>query len=268
MASLGDGLPIMVYALVGLLGLVLGSFFNVCIYRLPREESIVWPGSHCPRCGHALSAWENIPLVSFLLLKGSCRHCRQPIAYRYPLIELLTAFLMIALVRRFGISWPFLQGAVLAGALVVVTFIDWEHQIIPDVVSIPGLLVGLGCSWLTGNPGWKSSLIGLAVGGGLLYLLAAGYELLAKREGMGGGDIKLLAMIGAFLGWTGVLVTVILASLVGSLLGIALILFWKKGRTHALPFGPFLALGALFHLFRGPELIAWYLNISSLAPPQ
>jgi leader peptidase (prepilin peptidase)/N-methyltransferase len=268
MTSLGDGLPILVYALVGLLGLVLGSFFNVCIYRLPREESVVWPGSHCPRCGHALSAWENIPLVSFLLLKGSCRHCRQPIAYRYPLIELLTAFLMIALVRRFGISRPFLQGVVLAGALVVVTFIDWEHQIIPDVVSIPGLVVGLGLSWVTGNPGWKSSLIGLAVGGGLLYLLAAGYEHLAKREGMGGGDIKLLAMIGAFLGWTGVLVTVILASLVGSLLGIALILFWKKGRTHALPFGPFLALGALFHLFRGPELIAWYLNISSLAPPQ
>ena len=146
MAPLGDGLPIMVYGLVGLLGLVLGSFFNVCIYRLPREESIVWPGSHCPRCRHALSPWENIPLVSFLLLKGSCRFCRQPISYRYPLIELLTAFLMIALVRRFGISWLFLQGAVLAGALVVVTFIDWEHQIIPDVISIPGLVVGLGLS--------------------------------------------------------------------------------------------------------------------------
>jgi leader peptidase (prepilin peptidase)/N-methyltransferase len=268
MAPLGNGSLIMIYWLVGLLGLVLGSFFNVCIYRLPREESIVWPGSHCPRCGHGLSPWENIPLVSFLLLKGSCRYCRQPIAYRYPLIELLTAFLMVALVWRFGISWLFFQGAVLAGALVVVTFIDWEHQIIPDVISLPGLAVGLGLSWLTGNPGWKSSLIGVLVGGGLLYLLASGYELLTKREGMGGGDIKLLAMIGAFLGWTGVLVTVILASLIGSLLGIALILVWKKGRTQALPFGPFLALGALIHLFRGPEFITWYLNFSSLSPPR
>lgn len=253
------------YLLAGLLGLVLGSFFNVCIYRLPREESIVWPGSHCPRCRHALAPLDNIPLVSFLLLKGSCRYCRQPISTRYPLVEFLMSALMVALAWRFGFSWSFLQGAVLAGALLVVTFIDLDHQIIPDVISIPGLVVGLGLSWLTGNPGWKSSLIGLLVGGGLLYLLAAGYELLTKREGMGGGDIKLLAMIGAFLGWTGVLVTVMLAAVIGSLLGIALILFWKKGRTHALPFGPFLSLGALIHLFRGPELIAWYVNFSSLS---
>jgi leader peptidase (prepilin peptidase) / N-methyltransferase len=253
------------YLLAGLLGLVLGSFFNVCIYRLPREQSIVWPGSHCPRCRHALAPRDNIPLVSFLLLKGSCRYCRKPISTRYPLVELLMAALMVALAWRFGFSWSFLQYAVLAGALLVVTFIDLDFQIIPDVISIPGLGVGLGLSWLTGNPGWLSSLIGLLVGGGLLYLLAAGYELLTKREGMGGGDIKLLAMIGAFLGWTGVLLTVILAAVIGSLLGVALILFWKKGRTHALPFGPFLSLGALIHLFRGPELIAWYLNIASLS---
>jgi leader peptidase (prepilin peptidase)/N-methyltransferase len=265
MTPLGNEALMVFYLLAGLLGLVLGSFFNVCIYRLPREESIVWPGSHCPQCRHALAPWDNIPLVSFLLLRGSCRYCRQPISTRYPLVELLTAGLMVSLAWRFGFSWAFLQFAVLAGALLVVTFIDLEHQIIPDVISIPGLLVGLGLSVLTGNPGWKSSLIGLLVGGGLLYLLAAGYEILTKREGMGGGDIKLLAMIGAFLGWTGVLVTVILAAVVGSILGIALILFWKKGRTHALPFGPFLSLGALIHLFWGPELIAWYLNISSLS---
>ena len=262
----GSETAMVFYWLAGLLGLVLGSFFNVCIYRLPREESIVWPGSHCPHCRHALSPLDNIPLVSFLLLKGSCRYCQEPISYRYPLIELLTALLMVFLVGRFGISWAFLQAAVLTCALLVVSFIDLDHQIIPDVISLPGLAIGLGLSWLSGNPGWQSSLIGLLVGGGLLYLLATGYELLAKREGMGGGDIKYLAMIGAFLGWTGVLVTVILAALIGSVLGISLMLFWKKGRTHALPFGPFLSLGALIHLFQGPELIAWYLAFSGLSP--
>jgi leader peptidase (prepilin peptidase)/N-methyltransferase len=251
------------YALLLLLGLVLGSFFNVCIYRLPREESIIWPGSHCPRCGHPLAAFDNLPLVSFLLLKGACRYCRQPISKRYPLIELLTGLLLVALGWRFGLSWALLQGICLACLLLIISFIDLEHQIIPDGLSLPGMVLGLLLSGFTGNPGWISSLIGFFLGGGVLYLLAVGYEKLTGREGLGGGDIKLLAMIGAFLGWPGVLLTLAVGSLAGSLVGLFLMAFMKKERTLAVPFGPFLSLGALTHLLAGPWLIRWYLGLST-----
>lgn len=255
--------PWIFYALLLALGLVLGSFFNVCIHRLPREESIVWPGSHCPQCGQALSIRDNIPLVSFLLLKGACRTCRHPISWRYPLIELLAGLLLPLLGWRFGLSWTLLQGTCLACLLLIISFIDLEHQIIPDGLSLPGTALGLLLSWTIGYPGWKSSLIGLLLGGGLLYLLAVGYEKLAGREGMGGGDIKLLAMIGAFTGWPGVLVTLAVGSLAGSLVGMFLMIFLKKERTLAVPFGPFLSLGALAHLLAGPWLIRWYLGFSS-----
>ena len=254
--------PWFFYAVLGVFGLVLGSFFNVCIHRLPREESVIWPGSHCPACRHPLALADNLPLVSFLLLKGSCRYCHQPISWRYPLIELLTGVLLVFLGWRFGLSWALVQGIVLSGALLVISFIDLEYQIIPDVISLPGMAIGFGLSWFTGLPGWKSSLIGFLVGGGVLYLLAAGYAWFTKREGLGGGDIKLLAMIGAFTGWLGVLVTILVGSLVGTLVGLALMLFWKKKRTFALPFGPFLSLGALIYLFWGYRLVLWYLGLS------
>jgi leader peptidase (prepilin peptidase) / N-methyltransferase len=248
------------YAVLIILGLVLGSFFNVCIYRLPRNESLVWPGSHCPLCRHPLAPRDNIPLVSFLLLRGACRYCHAPIAYRYPLVELLTALLLALLGWKFGLSWILLQNAILACALLVVSFIDLDHRIIPDEISYPGMAVGLLLSIGLGFPGWKSSLTGLLLGGGVLYLLAGGYELATKKEGLGGGDIKLLAMIGAFLGWKGVLVTIFMGSLIGTLVGLLLMLVWKKGRTYAIPFGPFLSLGALIHLFLGDRLISWYLG--------
>ncbi len=201
------------YIILLILGLVLGSFYNVCIYRLPREESIVWPGSRCPHCRHPLSVLDNLPLVSFLLLKGSCRYCQTPISYQYPLVEGVTGLATVLIGWKFGLSWAFLQALLLVSALLIVSFIDLSHQIIPDWITYPGIGIGLIFSWLTGLPGWWSSLIGLLVGGGLLWLLAVGYELLAKKEGMGGGDIKLLAMIGAFLGWPGVLVTLLLGLL-------------------------------------------------------
>jgi leader peptidase (prepilin peptidase) / N-methyltransferase len=248
------------YIILLILGLVLGSFYNVCIYRLPREESIVWPGSRCPHCRHPLSVMDNLPLVSFLLLKGSCRYCQTPISYQYPLVEGMTALATVLIGWKFGLSWDFLQALLLVSALLIVSFIDLSHQIIPDWITYPGTGIGLIFSWLTGTPGWQSSLIGLLVGGGLLWLLAVGYQLLAKKEGMGGGDIKLLAMIGAFLGWQGVLVTLILGSFLGTLAGLGLILIWKKDRTYAVPFGPFLSLGAVIHLFFGAILLNWYLG--------
>ena len=248
------------YIILLILGLVLGSFYNVCIYRLPREESIVWPGSRCPHCRHPLSVMDNLPLVSFLLLKGSCRYCQTPISYQYPLVEGMTALATVLIGWKFGLSWDFLQALFLVSALLIVSFIDLSYQIIPDWITYPGIGIGLIFSWLTGAPGWLSSLIGLLVGGGLLWLLAVGYQLLAKKEGMGGGDIKLLAMIGAFLGWQGVLVTLILGSFLGTLAGLGLILIWKKDRTYAVPFGPFLSLGAVIHLFFGSTLLNWYLG--------
>ncbi|MCU0579607.1 MAG: A24 family peptidase [Desulfobacterota bacterium] len=255
--------PWIFYSLLLLLGLVLGSFFNVSDHRLPREESIVWPGSRCPRCGHPLGILDNLPLVSFLLLKGACRYCRQAISWRYPLIELSSGLLLALLGWRFGLSWALVQGICLACLLLIISFIDLEHQIIPDELSLPGLALGLLLSGLIGHPGWKSSLIGLFLGGGVLYLLAAGYEKLTGREGMGGGDIKLLAMIGAFTGWPGVLVSLGVGALTGSLVGLVLMAFLKKERTFAVPFGPFLSLGALTHLLAGPRLIHWYLGLST-----
>jgi leader peptidase (prepilin peptidase) / N-methyltransferase len=246
------------YVTLFILGLVLGSFYNVCIYRLPREESIAWPGSRCPHCRHPLSLLDNMPLVSFLLLKGSCRYCQTPISYQYPLVEGVTGVATVLIGWKFGLSWGFIQALFLVSALLIVSFIDLSHQIISDWITYPGIGMGLIFSWLAGSPGLWSSLIGLLTGGGLLWLLAVGYQLLAKKEGMGGGDIKLLAMIGAFLGWPGVLVTLLLGSFLGTLAGIVLILIWKKDRTYAVPFGPFLSGGAVIHLFFGTALLNWY----------
>ncbi|MGC1402849.1 MAG: prepilin peptidase [Thermodesulfobacteriota bacterium] len=252
--------PGLFYSALLVLGLILGSFYNVCIYRLPQEESIVWPGSMCPHCRHPLSVLDNLPLVSFLLLRGSCRYCHGPISYQYPLVELLNGLAMVLIGWKFGLSWAFFQALVLFSALLVVSFIDLAHQIIPDVITIPGIVLGGVLSWLIGSPGWWSSLIGVLSGGGLLWLLAWGYEKLAQKEGMGGGDIKLLAMIGAFLGWPGVLVSILAGSFLGTLVGLGLILIWKKNRTHPIPFGPFLSLGAVIHLFFGTSLLNWYLG--------
>lgn len=254
------GLDWLFYPALVILGLIFGSFLNVCIYRIPRNESIVWPGSHCPHCNHPLSVLDNLPLVSFLLLRGTCRYCHFPISRRYPLIEWLTPFLMVLVGWQSGFSWALLQGLILVCSLTAISFIDLDHQIIPDEITYPGLVIGFVLSWVSGNPGWKASLIGLLVGGGFLYLLALGYEWLTRKEGLGGGDIKLLAMIGAFQGWSGVLVSVLVGSLTGTIVGLLLIVIWKKSRTYAIPFGPFLSLGSLIHLFFGETLLTWYLG--------
>jgi leader peptidase (prepilin peptidase) / N-methyltransferase len=245
-----------------LFGATIGSFLNVCICRLPKEESIVTPGSHCPQCGKPIRWYDNLPLVSFLLLRGKCRHCHGSISVQYPLVEAITALLSLLLFIRFGPSWDYVVYFAFTAALVVITVIDLHHQIIPDVISLPGIAVGLLASWILPSTTVVNSLLGLLLGGGSLFLVATVYEWLFKREGMGGGDVKLLAMIGAFLGWKAVILTVLFSSLIGSIVGIAVILWKGRDFKYAIPFGPFLSAGALIALFYGEDLIFWYLTLN------
>jgi leader peptidase (prepilin peptidase)/N-methyltransferase len=238
-------------ALAFLAGACLGSFFNVVIHRLPREgHSIVRPGSRCPSCGRAIRPWENIPIVSFLALRGKCAGCGVRIPWRYPGVELLTAagFALMAIVD--GIGFAFLRDAVFFSFLVPIVFIDIDHRIIPDELSLGGLAAGLALSFLPGGD-WRESLLGVAVGGGVLYGTAFLYEKAAGREGMGGGDVKLLGMIGAFLGWKGALLTVFLGSLLGVAGGVWAMRKGKEGLKTAIPFGPYLCAAALAARFLG-----------------
>jgi leader peptidase (prepilin peptidase)/N-methyltransferase len=252
----------MLYATVFLFGLMVGSFLNVCIRRLPAGESIVFPASHCPICRKPIRAYDNVPLVSYLLLRGRCRSCGASISMRYPLVELLTGSLAIACLAALGWSPSFLMTLAFLCALIVITFIDLDHQIIPDAISLPGIVIGFLSAVVIGEPTWRASLIGIALGGGILWAVAAGYHRLTGREGMGGGDVKLLAMIGAFLGWRAVPVTLMVGSLAGTVVGLGLMLYSGRDSRTPIPFGPFLALGAVCALFFGDALIAWYLGLT------
>lgn len=254
-------LTLSLFALVT--GMVVGSFLNVCICRLPKGESVVSPPSHCPQCDYRIRWYDNIPLFSYLLLRGKCRGCGMHISIRYPLVELLNGLLTLALFLRFGATLPFLVLFLFCSALVVITFIDLEHQIIPDEISLPGIVIGFICSFFLPNISWLNSLLGILLGGGSLLLVAYGYQWLTGKEGMGGGDIKLLAMMGAFLGWKSILFIIFASSLVGSLIGITIMLVQKKDSKLAIPFGPYLALGAVLYIFYGRQIIHWYLNVGS-----
>ncbi|GMR04798.1 MAG: A24 family peptidase [Thermodesulfobacteriota bacterium] len=248
-----------ILALPFIFGAVVGSFLNVCIYRVPARISIVTPSSRCPVCKRHIPFYLNIPVLSYIVLGGKCRYCRVPISWQYPLVELLTGFSAIALFMWF---WPapevFFYFAFLC-ALIVITFIDLEHRIIPDVISIPGVVIGFGASFFTAAPGPLGSLIGIVLGGAVLMSIAAAYYFITGKEGMGGGDIKLLAMIGAFVGWKGVLFTLFSASLIGAVFGVAIIVISGKGGKYALPFGPFLAAGAAVYIFYGHAIVGWYI---------
>jgi leader peptidase (prepilin peptidase) / N-methyltransferase len=251
----------MPYLLAFVFGATVGSFLNVCIWRLPLGESIVYPSSHCPSCGTRIRHRDNIPVLGYVLLGGRCHSCGSHISLRYPAVELLTGFSATLLLYHFGLSVTLATYGLFVGALIVITFIDIDHQIIPDVISLPGVVLGLIFSVFGyAVPLWDS-VVGAALGGGLLYLVAVAYRAWAGREGMGGGDIKLLAMIGAFLGWQGVLVTLILGSFTGAVIGIALIVARGADSRLPIPFGPFLALGAVCTLFFGDALIHWYWQI-------
>jgi len=241
-----------------LFGLALGSFMNVCIYRIPLKKSIVSPPSSCPNCGERIRFYDNIPLISYLLLLGKCRHCSNPLAWHYPLVEALTGLLSVALFIRYGLSYQYFLFLLFTSALVTISFIDLHHKIIPDVLSLSGIVVGLAASFMPGTISWLDSLIGIIAGGGSLFLVAFVYERITGREGMGGGDIKLLAMIGAWLGWRQLYLIVLISSLVGAIVGIVFLLVAGKGLRVRIPFGPFLSLGAIACLFFGPELMNWY----------
>jgi leader peptidase (prepilin peptidase)/N-methyltransferase len=257
--------PNLMLSLFALLtGMVVGSFLNVCICRMPKGESVVSPPSHCPHCNYCIRWYDNIPLVSYLLLCGKCRGCGMHISPQYPLVELLNGLLTLALFLRFGPTLPFLVLCLFCSALVVITFIDLEHQIIPDEISLPGIVLGFIFSFFLPGHSWLNSLLGILLGGGSLLLVAYGYQWLTGKEGMGGGDIKLLAMMGAFLGWKSVLFIIFASSLVGSLVGITIMLVQKKDSKLAIPFGPYLAFGAVLYIFYGRQIIHWYLNMGSL----
>jgi leader peptidase (prepilin peptidase) / N-methyltransferase len=250
-----------------ILGTIVGSFANVCIFRIPARQSVVRPRSSCPACHEPIRSYDNIPILSYLILRGHCRHCGVPISLRYPVVEALTGTAALAVFALDGLSPQFPIHFAFVCMLIVVTFIDYDHQIIPDLISLPGIVVGFLASFLPAPPTWQSSLLGIVLGGGILWAVAEGYYWLTRREGMGGGDIKLLAMIGAFLGWEAIPVTLMLASLAGTLVGLGLILFRGRNARMPIPFGPFLAAGAVCALFFGDAILAWYLHLARYSQP-
>ena len=246
-------------AVAALFGALIGSFLNVCIHRLPRDMSIVWPASACPTCGRALSWFENIPIVSYAFLLGRCRTCRAPISPRYPLVEALGAAIFALAWWHYG-PGPLVASRLVFGCALLVLFaIDLEHHLLPNVITLPGIAIGFLLSVIN-PPGWQSSLIGIVVGGGVLYLIAEGYWRIRHEEGLGMGDVKMLAMIGAFLGWQLTLLSLMIASVAGTIVGVALIAAGRGTMKYALPFGTFLAIGAAVSAAAGPEILDWYLG--------
>ena len=241
----------------GLFGLVIGSFLNVCIYRLPRGKSVVFPPSACGSCQRELRWFENIPVASWVVLGGKCARCKAPISAQYPIVELATGAIFVA-TAAVTPAGPLLAARLLFGCALVVLFaIDLEHQILPNVITLPGIAVGLAFA-LAGPPGWRSALIGAVVGGGVLYAIAAGYYYVRHEDGLGMGDVKMLAMVGAFLGWPHMLLTLVLASFSGAFVGLAMIALQRGSMKYALPFGTFLAVGALAAMLAGQPIIDWY----------
>ncbi len=252
----GDAMPL---TFTIILGLAFGSFFNVCIHRIPRGLSLTRPGSRCPGCGHALGWYDNIPVLSYAMLGGRCRTCRQPISVRYPLVELITCGVFVLHFFAFGLTPLFFVRLAFASALIVLFAIDLEHHLLPDVITLPGIAAGLACSVFL-PPGLRDAAIGVVAGGGVLWLIGEAYYRYSGHEGMGGGDVKMLAMIGAFLGWQLMFVTLVLSSFAGSIAGLAVIAARRGGLKYALPYGTFLALGALVASLVGERMVAWYLG--------
>jgi leader peptidase (prepilin peptidase)/N-methyltransferase len=269
----------MILVVVLLLGLIVGSFLNVCIVRLPREQSIVSPRSQCPRCRTLIRWYDNIPLISFIALGGKCRSCGLPISWRYPLVELLNGLLYLWAYAAFGLTGETGMAMALCSALLVITFIDLDHQIIPDVITIPGMIIGLLAAPLfmsaleppmafslgrllpsagTYLTGFVNSLVGLVLGAAPLFIIGWLWEKFRKVEAMGGGDVKYMGMVGSFLGWKGAFLTIMLGALTGSIVGMTLIALKKHQADKVIPFGPYLAFGTLLTMFYGADIIGWY----------
>ena len=253
-----EAVPWMLDLLTVLLGLIIGSFLNVCIYRLPKEMSIVRPRSSCPSCNRTIAWYDNIPVLSYLFLQGKCRHCGTGISFRYPLIEGITGLISWLVFYRFGLGLAYFVYFFYAASLLVVSVIDLDHRIIPDQISLSGIVIGLLLAALTPLLPFLDSLAGFALGGGSLLLVGMAYEAVSKQEGIGGGDIKLLAMIGAFTGWKGVLFTIFGGSLIASIVGITLMIVRRQNGQVPIPFGPFLSAASFLFLLEGERLIQAY----------
>lgn len=246
---------------VFIFGLLWGSFANVVIYRFPKGESVVRPRSHCTKCQKMISWYDNIPIFSWLILRGRCRRCSAAISWRYPLVELITGVLFALIFLKYGIAWVTAEYIVFAWMLIVVSFIDFDLMILPDVFTLSGIVLGLVGAALNPERDFLSSLYGVLIGGGFLWLVAYLYLLIRKEEGMGGGDIKLLAWIGAVLGWPAVPFVVLASSLVGSVVGLSLALRGEAGLKSVIPFGPYLALAAILFLLGGERIGLWYISL-------
>ena len=254
--------PVWFLALFGTtVGAVFGSFLNVLIYRVPRGMSVISPPSTCPSCQTRIQPYDNVPILGWLLLGGKCRGCRAHISIRYPAVEALTAAVFLALTLRYGLTLELMPALYFAGAMIAVTFIDWDVRIIPDRITLTGVPLGIASSWIRPELGWLDAVIGAAAGFAFLYVVAEGYYRLTGRDGLGGGDIKLAAMLGAFLGWQGVLLTVFLSSFAGTIVAVALMASGKGGRFTALPFGTFLgSVSAVVYVY-GAAVINAYLSM-------
>jgi leader peptidase (prepilin peptidase)/N-methyltransferase len=252
------------------LGAIVGSFLNVVIHRYPREESIVFPASHCGNCNAAIKPYDNVPILSYLWLRGRCRACRQPFSIRYPMVELANALFYVAIFQRTGLSIVFVPVAAIVSMTIVLIYIDAEIQILPDVIDLPGIAIGLAIGYtqfgaldsgLVLSPSLTDSLIGAVIGASFLLALAVLYKIVRKMEGMGLGDVKMIAMIGAVLGWQPLFMMLVLSSVIGALIGTVVAYYSRQGMQTALPFGVFLGFGTLVMMFFGSTLQSWYLAL-------
>ena len=246
---------------IGVVGLIVGSYLNVLIHRIPRGRSTVLPRSSCPYCRGPIRAIDNLPLLSFLLLRGHCRYCRAPISWRYPIIEALTASMFVLCFSRFGVTPCLLSAIVFACLMLLLAAIDSEHFLLPDRLTLPGILVGLALQLWCREPGILDAILGVLIGAGILILVINYWYWLRGEEGMGIGDVNMLALIGAFLGWQGVLTTLFLATVSGSVVGLGLLALGRLGMRSRLPFGLFLALGGTLSLLFGDLLATYYLGL-------
>jgi leader peptidase (prepilin peptidase)/N-methyltransferase len=247
--------------LIVVFGLVWGSFLNVVIYRLPRGLSLLRPPSSCPHCGKQIKFYENIPILSYLVLRGKCGNCKANISPAYPLVEALTPFCFLLVYMQYSLSPHFFASCLFASALIVLGFIDYHHQILPDEITLSGLVLALLYTFFHDDLSLTQALLGAGVGAGFLLLVYGVYYLLRKKEGLGLGDVTMMLMIGAFLGWKQTLLTLILASIGGAIVGVFFIIFKKKDLQHALPFGTFLAPAAFVALLYGQQIIDAYLSL-------
>lgn len=246
--------------LIFILGLIVGSFSNVCIYRIPRNESIIYPASHCPKCHSNILPKDNIPLLSYILLKGRCRNCKTKISIQYPMVEFLSGLIYLIIYLVYGLSVQTLIYILLSSALIIIAFIDLNQQMVPDVISLPGIVIGFILSFFVSHISFINSALGIVVGGGIILIIGITGSVIFKKEAMGGGDVKLAAMIGAFLGWRYIIISLFLGFFLGALTGIFLIMTKIKKREDAIPFGPFIVLSSFITLLCGEKILSWYLG--------